>query len=388
MIEGYQAETTETTSNMATAKGQSQIFFLNHHRDPVDGLVERLRATGYQVRETGSIVETHRVLARHRPDLVVLNPLVMQPASTELELLEELQRNDNPVPVIVLVDDLESFHAANSGRISIRDFMAQPHSPDELVHRVQLALLHRSKYLDLHERAQELEGQVSIDFKTNLISERHFKSILTMEFKRSQRHGNAVALLLVDVDNFKAINDTTDYAFGDDVLIQVAAVLRKTIRATDYAARFGGDEFVLLLPHTTPAEAVQTAIRVRKAVSGLIVESRGFDAKVTVSIGIGTFDGRATGSPEELRRHANKALQEAKQRGKNQVWLYSHASEAASGAGAGQVTTRRSSDASSGGDTGSGTDAGSGTAGNSDAGSDSGSDTGSGKTGDRASSQQ
>ncbi|MHC4079676.1 MAG: GGDEF domain-containing protein, partial [Planctomycetota bacterium] len=276
-------------------------------------------------------VETHRVLARQRPDLVVLNPLVMQPASTEMELLEELQRDDDPVPVIVLVENLESFHAANSSRIPIRDFMAKPHSPDELIPRVQLALLHRTKHLSLHQRTQELEGQVSIDFKTSLISERHFKSILTMEFKRSQRHNNALSLLLVDVDNFKTINDNTDYSFGDEVLIQVAKALKNTIRATDYAARFGGDEFVLLLPHTTPAEAVQTAIRVRKAVSGLVVESRGYDTRVTVSIGIGTFDGRASGSPEELRRNANKALQEAKRRGKNQVWLYSHASEARAG---------------------------------------------------------
>ncbi len=134
-------------------------------------------------------------------------------------------------------------------------------------------------------------------------------------------------MLLLDIDNFKDINDSTDYSFGDDVLMQVAKVLKKSIRATDYAARFGGDEFVLLLPHTTPAEAVQTAIRVRKAVFGLMVESRGYETKVTVSIGIGTFDGGASSSPEELRRHANKALQEAKRRGKNQVWLYSHASD-------------------------------------------------------------
>ncbi len=327
MIDGYQATATETTSNMATAEGQAQILFLNHHRDPVEGLVGYLRATGHEVKQTGSIVETHRVLARQRPDLVILNPLVAQPASTEMELLEDLQRDDSPVPVIVMIESLESFPAANSSRIPIHDFIAKPHSPDELVHRVQLALRHRHKHVTLHQRAQDLEGQVSIDFKTNLISERHFKNILTMEFKRSQRHTNALALLLLDVDNFKDINDSTDYSFGDDVLMQVAKVLKKTIRATDYAARFGGDEFVLLLPHTTPAEAVQTAIRVRKAVSGLMVESRGYETKVTVSIGIGTFDGGASSSPEELRRHANKALQEAKRRGKNQVWLYSHASD-------------------------------------------------------------
>ena len=95
-----------------------------------------------------------------------------------------------------------------------------------------------------------------------------------------------------------------------------------------YAARFGGDEFVLLLPCTSPAEAVRTAVRVRKEISDLRVASRSYQAQVTVSIGIGTSDGRASGGAEALFRHANKALQGAKQRGKNRVWLQYHPSEA------------------------------------------------------------
>ena len=328
MIPGYYLGTSRAASDLATAKGSARILFLNHHPAPAGALVEFLRATGHQVEETGSIREADRVLHRHRPDLVVLNPVAVPLASPEMELLEDLQRHDSPVPVILLVEDLESFYAANSSRIPICDFISKPHSPDELVHRVQQALVHRAQHLALQERARELEGQVSVDFKTNLISERHFKDILTMEFKRSQRHANPMALLLVDVDDFKGINDSTDYSFGDEVLMQVAKVLKNTVRATDYAARFGGDEFVLLLPCTTPAEAVRTAVRVRKKISDLRVTSRSYQAQVTVSIGIGTFDARARGTPDALCRHANKALQGAKQRGKNRVWLQCHPREA------------------------------------------------------------
>ena len=115
-----------------------------------------------------------------------------------------------------------------------------------------------------------------VDFKTGLLSERHFENILEVEFKRAQRHHLPLSLLLVDVDNFKGVNDTTEYDFGDQVLREVARALKKNVRETDFAARFGGDEFVLLLPHTTPAEAVHTAMRTRQTISATIVRSESY----------------------------------------------------------------------------------------------------------------
>ena len=126
----------------------------------------------------------------------------------------------------------------------------------------------------------------------------------------------------MDVDNFKGVNDTTEYAFGDEVLKHVGTLLRETVRETDYPARCGGDEFCVLLPQTSPAEAVQTAMRIRQRISGTTVQAKGYSMQVTVSIGIDSYDGRAPSSPELVKRNANKALQEAKRRGKNQVWLF------------------------------------------------------------------
>jgi diguanylate cyclase (GGDEF)-like protein len=149
------------------------------------------------------------------------------------------------------------------------------------------------------------------------------KRILGLEWKRAQRHQNPLSLLLIDVDNFKAVNDTTEYAFGDEVLRRVAEALHGTVRETDFAARFGGDEFCVLLPQTSPAEAVQTALRIRARIAGTVMQSGSYQRQVTVSIGVDSYDGRSASSIDHLRRNANRALQEAKRRGKNQVWLYS-----------------------------------------------------------------
>ena len=153
---------------------------------------------------------------------------------------------------------------------------------------------------------------------------------MVLQWKRAQRHQNPLSLLLIDVDNFKGVNDTTEYAFGDEVLRRVADALKGNVRETDFAARFGGDEFCVLLPQTSPAEAVQTALRIRKRISGMSVSSGSYERQVTVSIGVDSYDGRKASSVDQLRRNANRALQEAKRRGKNQVWLYSGAEAPAS----------------------------------------------------------
>ncbi len=302
-------------------RGERLVLLLNHQRDELGDLNDALTRAGYKVREAGSLADTHRALAGPRPDLVILNPLILKDGGVEMEILEEMQREDDPVPVILLVDDLRSLDRAQIP-FSLHDFVLKPHTVAECLHRVELALATRRTFAGLRRRTRELEGQVSIDFKTGLLSERFFKRVLGVEFKRSQRHQTPLSLLLVDVDNFKEVNDSTEYEFGDEVLRKVADALKRNTRETDYAARFGGDEFVVLLPQTTPAEAVQTAIRIRQRISSLTVEKGPYSCQVTVSVGLDTFDGHATSTAEVLRRNTNKALQEAKHRGKNQVWLY------------------------------------------------------------------
>ncbi|MCA8941945.1 MAG: diguanylate cyclase [Planctomycetes bacterium] len=296
-------------------------MIFDHRRDGLREIASCLSRSGYDVVVSQSLDQSAELSIEADADVVILNPLVVQRDGVEFEMLERLQR-DHPVPVIVFVDSVDGLDEARHLRVPLRDFVLPPHATEEVLHRVELAAAAMEYLGQLHERAAELEGQVTNDFKTDLLSERHFRNLLHIEFKRAQRNRAPLSMLLIDVDNFKSINDTTDYAFGDEVLRAVAATLRSSCRETDFPARFGGDEFVVLLPQTTAAEAVQTGLRIRKRMEETTVQTDRYSTGLTVSIGIDTFDGRTPITAEEFRRRTNKALQEAKRHGKNQTWLY------------------------------------------------------------------
>lgn len=312
---------------------QHLVLILNHNRDDLTSVREGISGAGYRVMEAGSLGESHRILQRARPDVVILNPLILRQGGVELELIEEIQKERQPVPVILVVHDVRTLDQARSLRVPFRDFLISSGRagakgvsvpPAEAVHRIELALQNRQRFRDLQNRTRYLEGQVSVDFKTGLLSERYFRRVLAVEFKRAQRHQNPMALLLCDVDNFKRINDTTEYAFGDLVLTRVADALKQNVRDIDYPARMGGDEFVVLLPNTSAAQAVQTALRIRQRISGVVVQDGDYQTQVSLSIGIEAYDGRSQRDMDSLTRHANQALKEAKRRGKNQVWLFTN----------------------------------------------------------------
>ena len=298
------------------------VVVCNHGRDDLQELVELLQKRGMDVRPSHSLAETRRLLREVRPAVVVLNPLTLVTGGIELELVESLQRDDDPIPVVLVVDDLQMLGDAHRWQLPIRDFVRKPMSSSETLHRVELALAHRRRHSMLVMRQRHLEGQISVDFKTGLLSEQYFSRILILEWKRARRHQDALSLLFLDVDDFKTVNDSTEYTFGDEVLRKVGETLRNTVRETDFAARIGGDEFCVLLPQTTPREAVQTAMRIRQRIAETVIVRGPYSRQVTVSIGIDAHDARSAGSPELLRSRANHALKEAKRRGKNQVWLY------------------------------------------------------------------
>ncbi len=309
-------------ANVEPDTAPSLVVVCNHGRDDLQELIDALTRRGMDVRPSHSLAETRRLLRELRPAVVVLNPLTLVTGGIELELVESLQREDDPIPVLIAVDDLQLLADAHRWQLPIRDFVRKPFTPSEALHRVELALSHRRRHSMLVLRQRHLEGQISVDFKTGLLSEQYFSRILILEWKRARRHQDALSLLFLDVDDFKGVNDSTEYSFGDEVLRRVGETLRATVRETDFAARIGGDEFCVLLPQTTPREAVQTAMRIRQRIAETLIQRGQYSRNVTVSIGIDAHDARSAGSPEMLRSRANLALKEAKRRGKNQVWLY------------------------------------------------------------------
>jgi diguanylate cyclase (GGDEF)-like protein/PAS domain S-box-containing protein len=174
---------------------------------------------------------------------------------------------------------------------------------------------------DITERKrlqEELQLQATTDELTGVSNRRHFISLAQNELKRIARFKHDLALILIDVDHFKQINDTYGHTTGDQVLKTFTRICRENIRVIDVFARFGGDEFVLLLPETNCEQAYAVVERIRQILEKLVMEIAGQLVVITISSGITCTQGGAA-SLDVLLREADQALYQAKNAGRNCV---------------------------------------------------------------------
>lgn len=173
---------------------------------------------------------------------------------------------------------------------------------------------HFQIHYDLSTNNKKLRQLSSEDPLTGLLNRRSFDSVLEREMSRSERFGHPLSLLIIDVDNFKTINDTFGHVFGDEVIKNVAVSIKKHVRDVDLVGRLGGDEFIIILIETSKSYAIQVADRMRIEVAKLPL----VDGMQTLSISVGhaQFSGE---SLTALIERADKALYQAKKAGKNRV---------------------------------------------------------------------
>jgi len=165
---------------------------------------------------------------------------------------------------------------------------------------------------------KELEHLSITDKLTDLFNRQKLDEVLNYEFSQSTRYGSHFSVVLLDLDDFKNINDTLGHLVGDEVLIKVAEILKKNVRDTDTAGRWGGEEFLLIIPKASEDEAAHVAEKLRASAEGL---DFGIGRKVTVSAGVGSTDGSL--SLRSLLSLTDKAMYKAKKEGKNRVALVS-----------------------------------------------------------------
>jgi diguanylate cyclase (GGDEF)-like protein len=163
---------------------------------------------------------------------------------------------------------------------------------------------------------QQLAEQANRDPLTGLYNRRYLDSTLERELARCKREGQPISLILIDIDHFKKINDTYGHQAGDKVLQQLSAALAGMARAGDVACRYGGEEFLLLMPTMTLDTARERAEELRSSFGTTAVSFGEFDILTTLSIGISIYPGHGT-SPDELIRSADRALYRAKHHGRN-----------------------------------------------------------------------
>jgi diguanylate cyclase (GGDEF)-like protein len=167
---------------------------------------------------------------------------------------------------------------------------------------------------------EKIQHQATTDGLTGLANHKIFYEILEKELWRSRRYGGKISLIMIDVDNLKKINDTYGHRAGDKVIREISRKIKECIRQIDTAARYGGDEFAVILPNTSLTDAVVVAERMVDAVAHSPAIWKKDQIPLSISVGLGQYD--ADTNPEDITSGSDRALYKAKQAGKNTVRIF------------------------------------------------------------------
>jgi diguanylate cyclase (GGDEF)-like protein len=282
------------------------------------GVLEQLlKAAGYSVETAENGREALEKIQTARPEVVVTDSVM--PTMDGLTLCRLIKGNHGirSTYVIILSSHGETSAKVTGLDLGADDYLVKPVEPIELKARVRSGLrLHRA-LRELATKNELLERLALTDPLTRLANRRAFEESLATEVARTGRHGKHLSLLFLDLDRFKDVNDTYGHVTGDEVLAGFADLLRRFGRRGDLAARIGGEEFAVLLPHTTKANAMIVAERIRRAVE----ETPFGRARVAVTVSIGVAELPEEGEMQESSfvELADGALYRAKAGGRNRV---------------------------------------------------------------------
>ena len=307
------------------------------HKSPIrlPGLIkELLSVAAARLDPNGNVLECNRgfahLLAKEHGELagVDVRTYFINPTFSELVALQS-PHTDSIYRGIITIGDAQKYNRSLFGMLYRHNgelwLIAEQDLKDleKLVASViELNEELAQTYRDLVKSNQALkrkEAQITrlmlTDSLTGIPNRRFFMQELEREYKRSKRSGSSICIAICDVDHFKSVNDNYGHDIGDEVLSSVAANIENNVRQTDFAARWGGEEFIIMFIDSTCGDAYDVAERVRKSIESTLIES--INDNVTISIGV--TQSVANERYGELLKRADRALYESKNNGRNQV---------------------------------------------------------------------
>ncbi len=276
-------------------------------------LGKALRAEGHEVLEAGGAAQALALCHERRPDVVVISAELCE--RDRLDMVDRVKSDleiFRTAVVLTVPDELGVETARERLRRGAHDFLIEPVREAELIARVQSAGRVKILQEELVDQTTRLETQLFEDPLTHVHNRRFVFGQLEALVSGARRHGRSMAVAMVDLDHFKAVNDNYGHAIGDRVLVAAGEALQRSLRAEDVLGRLGGEEFLALLPDTDEEAAVRAAERLRAAVA-----DAGGPVHVTASVGWAVLRGGE--APDDLVRRADNTLYEAKAAGRNCV---------------------------------------------------------------------
>ena len=261
-----------------------------------------------------------KLLSREDIDMIICD--VTMPGMDGFRLMELINKEKrfDDLMVIMLSSNRKIYDKIKGLESGAIDYLTKPFHPHELSLRVSILLRMKSLQKELKAKIAELEHVTVVDSLTGLFNQRYLYDTLRREYNRSDRFNLKLSLIIMDIDNFKDINDTFGHQRGDEIIKEVAKLLQVMLRGYDFAVRYGGDEFIIVLSQNTVIGSHIVAERIRALISDnpLLIELNG-GRQVTASIGVSTFPDDTKEGCDALINIADQALYRAKRDGRNRV---------------------------------------------------------------------
>ena len=288
------------------------------HAQPAvrDQLRNILGPLPYEVSEAGDAEELEAEIRVSAPDVLLLDGGLASENGTSLVARIKSHQNAFLTAIVLVERELELEKAERTLKSGVYDFVVEPLRPAEVIARVQAAARTKSLQEELLGQARRLEAMIFEDPLTQLYNRRFMLTQLSALVSGARRHERPLSVVMVDVDHFKALNDSYGHEVGDRALVGVARAMRDGLRAEDYLGRLGGEEFLAVLPDVDERAAGLVADSLRRTVSDHRLEVDGELLRVTVSAGYAAWGGE---SREELLKRAADAMYRAKATGRDAV---------------------------------------------------------------------
>jgi two-component system cell cycle response regulator len=309
---------------------KAKILLVEDSRSQAEVTTEFLEANDYEV-DWAEDGKSAIMKARTKPVDIVLLDLVL-PDIDGHEVCRWLKLNEHTrgVPIIMITARGGTENKVSCLEAGADDCLPKPYNEVELNARIYACLRTKALQDELREKNRQLQAMLSkvetlaiTDPLTGLFNRRHCEDVLENEFVRTVRYNTPLTCLMIDIDHFKEVNDQHGHRTGDAVLKEVAEILQRSSREIDTVARWGGEEFLVLLPQTGEENGEFIASRLVKVIS-----ERRFPGiagkRITVSIGIASAPDPSIDKGEKLTDAADFALYEAKARGRNRTASYVH----------------------------------------------------------------
>lgn len=293
-----------------------KILIIDEQEKSVEFLKKHLETEGYHINGLISGKDVLELCAREKFDLILLS--LNLSGVSGLEVCTKIKQCEGTcdIPVMLITSHREIEEKLDALSHGAQDFITKPFNMEELKARIRVALRVKASKDALKDRTSVLEETSLKDELTGLFNRRYIKERMYEEISRADRFGHAVSCIIFDVDQFKVINNVYGHENGDLILKEIAEILKQNIRTIDVLGRYGGEEFVIILPQTDISGALTVAEKLAKA-----IESNKFyikDTAINITVSIGVASNKETDG-DDLLYYADLALNKAKTSDKNKV---------------------------------------------------------------------